>query len=137
MERTFRLQLICDSRRLSSESCRGRTRHFCRAGLASGQGKRGSGMDGQGKRKSSRRSRARIYLQTKAFAQALERRMMLAGAPDAASSPAVEIFNTSPALFVENAGQWEDSSVRFVHQGKGANIALTDSGAQFQLFHDN
>jgi hypothetical protein len=40
-------------------------------------------------------------------------------------------------FFVENAGQWSDSSVRFVQQGKGANIALTDTGATFQLFREN
>ncbi len=42
-------------------------------------------------------------------------------------------FNTSPALFVANEGQWADASVRFMHQGNGANVALTDTGAAFQI----
>ncbi len=46
----------------------------------------------------------------------------------------IELFNTSPALFVENEGQWADESIRFLHQGNGANVAMTDAGPVFQLF---
>ncbi len=46
----------------------------------------------------------------------------------------VELFGTSPALFVENQGQWADESVQFLHQGNGANVAMTDAGPVFQLF---
>jgi hypothetical protein len=42
-------------------------------------------------------------------------------------------FQASPALFVTNQGQWDDPSVRFVHQGDGANVAMTDAGPVFQL----
>jgi hypothetical protein len=45
----------------------------------------------------------------------------------------LERFNASPALFVENAGQWADSSIRFMHQGDGANVAMTDAGPVFQV----
>ena len=38
----------------------------------------------------------------------------------AAHEQAHELFSVSPALFVENQGQWADPSVRFVHQGSCA-----------------
>src|SRR3972149_5567711 len=50
------------------------------------------------------------------------------------ASPEVELYKVSPALFVENQGQWANESVRFVHQGDGANVALTDAGPVFQVF---
>ena len=46
----------------------------------------------------------------------------------------VELSSTSPALFVENQGQWTDESVRFLHQGDGVNVAMTDAGPVFRLF---
>ena len=46
----------------------------------------------------------------------------------------LELFSLSPALFVENQGQWADESVEFVHQGDGVNVAMTDSGVVFQMF---
>ncbi len=45
------------------------------------------------------------------------------------------LFNVSPALFVENQGQWSDESVRFVHSGDGVNVAMTNVGPVFQLIH--
>jgi len=57
-----------------------------------------------------------------------DRRMLSIG------SPQLEMFRVSPALFVENLGQWADESVRFVHQGDGVNVAMTDAGPVFQLF---
>ena len=45
-----------------------------------------------------------------------------------------ERLNASPAVFVENRGQWADPSVRYVHSGEGANVAMTDAGPVFQLF---
>jgi Tfp pilus assembly protein PilZ len=45
-------------------------------------------------------------------------------------------FSNSPSLFVENQGQWADASIRFMHQGDGANVALTDAGPVFELFRD-
>lgn len=66
--------------------------------------------------------------------EALEARVLL----DAAlPSPAVELFGLSPALFVENAGQWADETVRFVHDGAGASVALADSGPIFQLYRSD
>ena len=44
------------------------------------------------------------------------------------------LFNVSPALFVENQGQWSDDSVRFVHSGDGANVAMTEWGRSFSSF---
>ncbi|NQU23283.1 MAG: hypothetical protein HQ567_18545, partial [Candidatus Nealsonbacteria bacterium] len=63
--------------------------------------------------------------------EALEDRRLL----DAAGGEqAIELFSVSPALFVENQGQWADESVRFMHQGDGVNVAMTDTGPVFQLF---
>ena len=64
----------------------------------------------------------------------LEPRLLLSGTPGA--EQAIELFHTSPAVFIENRGQWEDDSVRFVHQGRGANIAHTDAGPIFELYRD-
>jgi len=50
------------------------------------------------------------------------------------AAPQVALFNTCPALFVENLGQWEDEGVRFVHQGDGANVLHTDAGPVIELF---
>ena len=62
----------------------------------------------------------------------LEPRLLLDGDP--AAQQAIELFSVSPALFVENQGQWADASVRFVHNGSGANVAMTDAGPVFQMF---
>ncbi len=64
-------------------------------------------------------------------AEPLEDRRLLSAGP---GNEAMELFSISPALFVENQGQWADESVRFVHQGDGANVAMTDAGPVFQLF---
>jgi hypothetical protein len=49
-------------------------------------------------------------------------------------SPQLELFQSSPALFVENRGQWPDPTIRYLHQGDGANVAMTDFGPVFQVF---
>ncbi|MCY2924979.1 MAG: SBBP repeat-containing protein, partial [Planctomycetota bacterium] len=49
----------------------------------------------------------------------------------------MQLFSTSPALFVENQGQWSDSSVRYVHNGDGVNVAMTDAGIAFQVFQQD
>ena len=46
----------------------------------------------------------------------------------------VELFGTSPALFVENQGQWADAELRYAFSGAGANVGYTSSGIDFQLF---
>ncbi len=61
----------------------------------------------------------------------LEQRLLLSGT---AEQQAIELFSVSPALFVENQGQWADESIRYIHSGSGANVALTDSGVVFDLF---
>ena len=39
----------------------------------------------------------------------------------------VEMLDLSPALFVENRGQWDDS-IRYAFSGNGANVLHTDTG---------
>jgi len=51
---------------------------------------------------------------------------------NASSSQTLELFGVSPALFVENQGQWADSSVRYVHDGASMDVAVTDSAVRFQ-----
>src|SRR5574340_1146224 len=58
-----------------------------------------------------------------------DRRLLSVGSAD----EAMELFRISPALFVENQGQWADESVRYLHQGDGASVAMTDTGPVFQL----
>ena len=58
----------------------------------------------------------------------LEDRRMLSVA-----APQVELFSVSPALFVENQGQWAEESVRFMHQGDDAAVAMTDEGILFDV----
>ena len=65
------------------------------------------------------------------FFEQLERRILLDGVSE---QQAVELFELSPALFVENQGQWEDQSVRYAFQGSGATVLHTDTGPVFHLF---
>jgi len=46
---------------------------------------------------------------------------------------ALELLSLSPALFVENRGQWSDPSVRYVHKGSRINVAMTESAMLFQI----
>ncbi len=46
----------------------------------------------------------------------LEGRLLLDAGSDQA---AIELFNISPALFVENQGQWADDAVRYAFHGSG------------------
>jgi hypothetical protein len=55
------------------------------------------------------------------------------GAPQAQERQIIELFNISPALFVENKGQWSDPSIRYVHDGNGVDVAMTDSGVLFDV----
>ena len=50
------------------------------------------------------------------------------------ASPTIQLFNASPALFVQNLGQIADESVRYAFQGSGANVLMTDAGPVFQVF---
>ena len=62
-----------------------------------------------------------------------DRRLLSAGGVETAEQ-AMEVFGISPALFVENQGQWEDASVQYAFFGDGANVLHTDTGPVFQLF---
>jgi len=74
-----------------------------------------------------------IHVSPSPILESLEPRLLL----DAMTAQqAIELFHTTPAVFIENQGQWADSSVRFVHKGQGANIAHTDSGPVFELFRE-
>lgn len=59
----------------------------------------------------------------------LEPRIVLSG--DVAS---VGELPGSQALFIENQGQWADSSVRYLLSRPGAQVAVTDSGPVFRVF---
>ena len=61
----------------------------------------------------------------------LEPRLLLDGTPGA---EAMQLFDLSPALFVENQGQWADESIRYAFQGDTANVLFTDTGPVFQMF---
>ena len=50
--------------------------------------------------------------------ESLEVRLLLSAAPQ--PEQAMELFSTSPALFVQNQGQWPGAGVRYVHNGSGA-----------------
>ena len=52
----------------------------------------------------------------------------------AKARPVLEKFQQSPAVFIENQGQWEDASIRFVMNSMGANAGLTSQTVRFQLF---
>jgi hypothetical protein len=55
-------------------------------------------------------------------------------AQPAAGARALKLFSAAPAAFIENAGQIDDPSVRYVFRGSGATIYHTTSGPVFQLF---
>lgn len=46
---------------------------------------------------------------------------------------ATRLFDLSPALFVENQGQWSDPSIRYVHDGNRVDVAVTGRGIVFQV----
>jgi hypothetical protein len=62
----------------------------------------------------------------------------LAGADSSLSEEqrqeAMQSFSAMPFSFVENQGQISDPEVRYVYQGKGANILFTASGPIFQVY---
>ncbi|MFH1732767.1 MAG: SBBP repeat-containing protein, partial [Planctomycetota bacterium] len=61
----------------------------------------------------------------------LEPRLLLDGA---VGQEAVELFSASPAVFIENAGQWADEAIRYAHLGSGGNVLHTTAGPVVQLF---
>ncbi|MCL5281937.1 MAG: LEPR-XLL domain-containing protein, partial [Planctomycetes bacterium] len=56
-----------------------------------------------------------------------------ASGTEAQAQQAMETFDVSPALFVENQGQWSDPSVRYVHDGNCVDVAALDQGIVFQV----
>jgi len=62
--------------------------------------------------------------------EVLEQRLLLDGTLE---GQAIQLFQASPALFVENQGQWEDASVRYAFEGAGATVLHTDSGLVLHL----
>ncbi len=52
----------------------------------------------------------------------------------AAQEQIIKQFAMSPAVFVQNVGQCEDQSIRFAHQGQGANALIGDDGICLQIF---
>jgi hypothetical protein len=57
-----------------------------------------------------------------------DRRLLSAG-----GQQTIQLFDASPALFVQNQGQIADASIRYAFQGSGANVLMTDSGVIFQV----
>jgi len=49
---------------------------------------------------------------------------------------AIELFDTSPALFVENPGQWEDASAPYAVEGSQPNV-LDTADAQVTVKDDD
>ncbi len=62
---------------------------------------------------------------------------VVAPGEEARDSRAIELFAVSPALFVENQGQWSDPTVRYVHDGDSMAVAATDSGIRLQVCRQN
>ncbi|MCE5228052.1 SBBP repeat-containing protein [bacterium] len=52
---------------------------------------------------------------------------------EASVRPAVQRFQQSAPVFVENMGQWPDLSVRFALSAGGVNVGLTSGTLKFQL----
>lgn len=63
-------------------------------------------------------------------AECLEKRLLLS----AVGKHALDLVGNSPAIFVENRGQWVDQSVRYALQTSRANVLMTDHGPIFQVF---
>src|SRR5574340_110042 len=80
-------------------------------------------------RRSARKLRLALALRRLRVEALEDRRLLSVGTTD----QAMELFRISPALFVENQGQWADESVRYLHQGDDASVAMTDTGPVFQL----
>jgi hypothetical protein len=53
-------------------------------------------------------------------------------ATQAATGDTMRAFDLSPALFVENKGQWNEA-VRYGFDGRGVRVSFTDSGPVFQM----
>ena len=79
-----------------------------------------------------------IILAPMAYAEIGKDSNALASGGDGKANPqataAVQQYMAGPSVFIRNAGQWADDSIRFALDGSGANVGLTDQGPRFQLF---
>ena len=67
-------------------------------------------------------------------AEPLEPRLLLSAATAAATPTVSPVgLDASLAVFAENAGQWDDPSVRFAAQTGAADVAFTADGPRFRL----
>jgi hypothetical protein len=73
------------------------------------------------------RSRAIHRAANKTIAETLEQRVMLSGS-------SIDLLGNSPAVFVQNHGQWSDKTVDYALQSTAANVLMTDHGPVFQVF---
>ena len=86
-------------------------------------GRRGSPIFAPAKKSRGRRLPA-PYLRRLAC-ESLEDRCLLDGA---LGQQAIQLFDASPALFVENLGQWSDPAVRYAFQGSGTTSCTRRPG---------
>ena len=56
---------------------------------------------------------------------------------DAARAHAIQLFSAAPAAFIENTGQLDDPSIRYVFNGSGANVYHTTTGPVFQVLQSS
>lgn len=52
----------------------------------------------------------------------------------ATKARAIQMLKASPAVFIENQGQWDEPAVRFALTSPAANAGLTSTSIRFQLF---
>ena len=57
------------------------------------------------------------------LAEPLESRLLLAD-----TSAVLQMFDASPAVFVENQGQWADASIRYAFNGSGGQCGVHGPG---------
>lgn len=70
----------------------------------------------------------RIKRNPEILMQALEPRLLLSGTQYDLSS-----FDTSPALFIENQGQWPSQDINYLYNARNTAIALTSTGPVFHI----
>lgn len=63
-----------------------------------------------------------------ALAETLEGRLHLTASGD-------QLLSTSPAVFMQNQGQFADSGIRYAYKGNGLNIGMTDQGMKYQFYN--
>ena len=102
---------------------------YLRAAAADGQGASHQGRAAA--RESSMGGRMSCRVGAHPSFDQFEPRPLLRGALE---REAIELSAVSLVLFVEGRGQWGDRSIRYVHNGRGVNVAMTDARPLFQMF---